>query len=152
MSDELILGPSLNKEVKIMKNKNKKGFTLIELIAVIAILGILAAILVPNITGYIEKANVSKAVSDAKVVLNAVDAYNAEADASAVISEGSTANETTHIVGIGLPVKSWPSELSSTDKVEELRIVADKSLYNGIAASKGHWTITSGTVVVTMPS
>ncbi len=39
-----------------MKKLNKKGFTLIELIVVIAILAILAAILIPAITGYITKA------------------------------------------------------------------------------------------------
>ena len=39
-----------------MKKSNKKGFTLIELIVVIAILAILAAILIPAITGYIAKA------------------------------------------------------------------------------------------------
>ena len=39
-----------------MKKLNKKGFTLIELIVVIAILAILAAILIPAVTGYIAKA------------------------------------------------------------------------------------------------
>jgi len=43
-----------------MKKLNKKGFTLIELIVVIAILAILAAILIPAITGYITKATNGK--------------------------------------------------------------------------------------------
>ena len=38
---------------------NKKGFTLVELIVVIAILGILAAVLIPNYIGYIDKAKVT---------------------------------------------------------------------------------------------
>ena len=48
-----------------MKNK-KKGFTLVELIVVLAILAILAAMLVPALTGYIDKANEKKAIAAAR--------------------------------------------------------------------------------------
>lgn len=45
-----------------MNSVKKKGFTLTELIVVIAIIGILAAVLIPSITSYIKKAKVSKGV------------------------------------------------------------------------------------------
>ena len=48
-----------------MKNK-KKGFTLVELIVVLAILAILAAMLVPALTGYIDKANEKKVMAAAR--------------------------------------------------------------------------------------
>lgn len=38
------------------KLKEKKGFTLVELIVVLVILAILAALLIPALTGYIDKA------------------------------------------------------------------------------------------------
>ena len=45
---------------KIRKLKDRKGFTLVELIVVLVILAILAALLIPALTGYIDKANGEK--------------------------------------------------------------------------------------------
>lgn len=45
---------------------NKKGFTLVELIIVIAVIGILAAILIPVFANVVDKANTKSALSDAR--------------------------------------------------------------------------------------
>ncbi|WP_283162774.1 type II secretion system protein [Tannockella kyphosi] len=49
--------------------KNNKGFTLIELMVVVVILLILAAIAVPSFTGLIDEANETAAIAEARSVL-----------------------------------------------------------------------------------
>lgn len=65
---------------KLLENMKKKqeGFTLIELIIVIAILAIIAAIAVPNILGAIENSRKATDVANAKVILNAAAQMKAQ--------------------------------------------------------------------------
>lgn len=65
--------------VREMK-KQRKGFTLIELIVVIAIVGVLIAILIPTMMGYVRKARVKNDVSTANNIGKAVVAVMADSD------------------------------------------------------------------------
>lgn len=58
-----------------MKKLNKKGFTIVELVIVIAVIAILAGVLIPTFATVVEKANQSKAMQEAK---NEYEAYLAE--------------------------------------------------------------------------
>ncbi len=60
----------------MMRTRFGSGFTLIELLIVVAIIGILAAIAVPNFLNAQTKAKVSKAFSDMKALGTAIEMYN----------------------------------------------------------------------------
>ena len=63
---------------KIRNLKNKKGFTLVELIVVLVILAILAALLVPALTGYIDKAKKQTIIAETRSVVIAAQTIVSE--------------------------------------------------------------------------
>lgn len=67
-----------------MKKMNKKGFTIVELVIVIAVIAILAAVLIPTFTGIIKKAQDSAVIQEANA---AYKMYVAEVD----YADGATA-------------------------------------------------------------
>lgn len=89
------------------KLKNKKGFTLVELIVVLVILAILAALLVPALTGYIDKANNEKVVATTRQVVMAAQTEVSEAYGKAkltggtiTIEDGSAASDVAADTGV----------------------------------------------------
>ena len=68
---------------RLKKAKNKKGFTLIEIIVELVILGILAAIAVPAVMGYIDDAKESKYVAEAHSIYIVIQTEEARAKATA---------------------------------------------------------------------
>ena len=72
----------------------KKGFTLVELIVVLVILAILAALLIPALTGYIDKANEEKLQATTRQVVVAAQSVVSEAYAESEGFQGSTLTAT----------------------------------------------------------
>ena len=73
-----------------MKRNNKKGFTIVELVIVIAVIAILAAVLIPTFSGIITKANQSAVTQTAAALYK--EAYALDlADGKLDGKEGATA-------------------------------------------------------------
>ena len=66
----------------MVKIKKKRGFTLVELIVVLVILALLAALLVPALTGYIDKARKRQVIAETRMITMAVQTKMSEYYAS----------------------------------------------------------------------
>lgn len=122
---------------KIRKMKNKKGFTLVELIVVLVILAILAALLVPALTGYIDRARKEAIVAETRSVVMATQTVVAE-------KYGAKAGDVTIADADKTTIKNL-AEVTGT--IGDIAIDKAKgSDYNGMVKSvvytQGNWTCT----------
>lgn len=62
----------------LLKQRDKKGFTLVEVIVVLVILAILAAIVIPSMVGWIDKAKQKSAVVEGRSMLLAAQTIASE--------------------------------------------------------------------------
>jgi type II secretion system protein G len=117
-------------------NKNNKGFTLIELLIVVAIIGIIAAIAIPNLLNAIQRGKQKRTMGDMRTVSTSIESYsidNNQYPAGADLAAISTFLEPTYIKQ--LPTgDGWNTDFGYATDGQEYTLTSygkDKALGDG---------------------
>ena len=125
---------------------NKKGFTIVELVIVIAVIAILAAVLIPTFSNVVEKANKSSAMQAAR---NEYELYLAEhaEDLKGTENYLIKSKDYYFVVNAG---QFDANAIKAADKPAEYNEKVDltKDVYTAVAKAEG-WTAENGKTIVT---
>ena len=86
----------------LKKMRESKGFTLVELLIVIAILGVLAAVVLPNVTGLADEGQTEAAQAELVTVQTAMDTMMAKNALTSVTATSATSNMSSFPTGNAL--------------------------------------------------
>jgi prepilin-type N-terminal cleavage/methylation domain-containing protein len=124
--------------------KKKDGFTLVELIVVLVILAILAAILVPTLLGYIDKANAEKNYSTAQTVRVAAQAvyddeyaHGTKDDAVTLDDKTASGQTVAQLAGVDSKVSACSFTVDGNGQINAGTVTIDNAVYT---LENGAWT------------
>lgn len=138
---------------EMIKNlrKNKKGFTLIEIIVVLVIMGILLAIAIPSILGYVGKANDAKYLAQARGGYLASQTITAEKASKATTRPTTAATITAAELNTELGLKSgddgFITDGTCVTNVDQTKVVSCTLKVAGLTDKSAEFTPTGAKIV-----
>ena len=110
-----------------MKKTNNKGFSLVELIVVIAIMAVLVGVLAPQFLKYVERGRKSTDVQNVQALISACDAYAADP----MVADGDK------LVTVDISLSTTPVSVGTTTPFEKALTAAGIKTYGLKSANWG---------------
>ena len=141
--------------MKKLRNNKKKGFTLVELIVVLVILAILAALLIPALTGYIDRAKRKAIVAETRQVVMAAQTLVDEEYSKDATADENTATTSVTVADIkklaevdgtvGTPTVKGGQITQITYSDGKKTCTYYKTVPTGTTTSDGHYDVKNAT-------
>lgn len=151
----IIITESMSSTGIIKSDHKERGFTLLEMMVVVMIIGLLAAMVVPNLMSNKGKANQKKAVADIIALESALDMYNLDHNRYPTTAEGLNVlvatSDGSNVTGYikRLPKDPWNNQYQYRNPGEHGRIdvysLGDdgKEGGEGTGADIGNWNVSN---------
>ena len=132
----------------------EKGFTLVEILIVLAVLGIMAAVVIPNVTGFLGRGKASAHESDRRTLQAAVDSWRTDIgkrsgnphpvlDTAGCIGTPVAVTCLSYIDIAALGTEKYLTDAASVKSADKLK---NTTATNGVSGSYGWYIDTNGIV------